>query len=571
MFQPNPILAADFYKVGHVFQYPKNTQVIYSNFTARSGKHFEQSTGIKTDGVVFWKLQGVLHEIKDMFDIHFFNRPKDQVLEEYKRRTDGALGTDSVTVEHIGQLHDLGYLPLLIKALPEGSVVPFEVPMFTIENTIDEFYWLTNYMETMLSAELWKGITIATIAREYRKLLEQYAVKTGSPMEFVDWQGHDFSMRGLSGIADSANAAGHLLFFTGTDTIPAIEYLEKHYYPHVFVGGSVPATEHSVMCAGGSSDERETIRRLITEVYPSGVVSVVSDTWDFWKTITVHAASLKDEILNRQPNAQGLAKVVFRPDSGYPPDIVCGLPYLTAEDENDAAEILCELISNETPHGECGESDPVRLFKIKDKYANVSITIEWNRYDKQYYYIDGFYGLKVDYVEPTPQQKGALECLWETFGGTYTATGHRVLNQRVGLIYGDSITLKLAKEILERMDAMGFASCNIVFGIGSYTYQYITRDTFGMAMKATWALIDEKEHILFKDPVTDNGVKKSARGRLVVTKSAFDNKYMLIDNLSWEEQSSLLYKDELKLVFLNGRMYNQMPLHKIRELAKESL
>lgn len=504
MFQPNPILAADFYKVGHVFQYPKNTQTIYSNFTARSGKHFEQSTGIKTDGVVFWKLQGVLQEITEMFDKHFFSLPKDQVLEEYKRRTDGALGTDSVTVEHIGQLHDLGYLPIQIKALPEGSVVPFGVPMLTIENTLDDFYWLTNYMETMLSAELWKGITIATIAREYRKLIEQYAIKTGSPLEFVDWQGHDFSMRGLSGIADSANAAGHLLFFTGTDTIPAIEYLEKHYYPHVFVGGSVPATEHSVMCAGGSDDERETIRRLITEVYPSGVVSIVSDTWDFWKTITVHAASLKDEILNRQPNAQGLAKVVFRPDSGYPPDIICGCPEGT-EGATEAA------------------------------------------------------------------YKGALECLWETFGGTYTATGHRVLNQRVGLIYGDSITLKLAKEILERMDAMGFASCNIVFGIGSYTYQYITRDTFGMAMKATWALIDEKEHILFKDPVTDNGVKKSARGRLVVTKSAFDNKYMLVDNLTVSEHYNLLNKDEMKLVFLNGRMYNKTSLHKIRELAKESL
>lgn len=498
MFTPNPILSCDFYKVGHVFQYPKGTEVIYSNFTARSGKHFEQTNGFKTDGVVFWKLQAFLMELNQNFNDNFFGRPKEEIVAEYKRRTDGALGTDSVNVDHIAKLHDLGYLPLRIGALPEGSIVPFGVPMLTIENTNPDFYWLTNYIETMMSAELWKGITIATIAREYRKLLETYADKTGSPKEFVDWQGHDFSMRGLSGVADSANAAGHLLSFTGTDTIPAIEYLEKYYYPYVFIGGSVPATEHSVMCAGGKDDERETIRHIIQDVYPSGVVSVVSDTWNFWDTITVHATALKDVILNRQPNAIGVAKTVFRPDSGNPADIICGNP---------------------------------------------------------------------NALQGLPEQKGALECLWEIFGGTISSTGHKILNQRVGLIYGDSITLKLAKEILERMHQKGFASCNVVFGIGSYTYQFVTRDTFGFAMKATWAQVNGEERLLFKDPVTDSGVKKSARGRLVVNK-VYDD-YVLTDSLTLTQE--LVSNNELRIVYLDGKLYNQTALHNIRERIKESL
>jgi len=117
MFTPNPILSCDFYKVGHVFQYPKGTEYIYSNFTARSGKHFEQANGFKTDGVVFWKLQAFLMELNQNFKDNFFGRPKEEVVSEYKRRTDGALGTDSVSVDHIARLHDLGYLPLCVKSL----------------------------------------------------------------------------------------------------------------------------------------------------------------------------------------------------------------------------------------------------------------------------------------------------------------------------------------------------------------------------------------------------------------------------------------------------------------------
>lgn len=149
------------------------------------------------------------------------------------------------------------------------------VPLFTIRNTHPDFYWLTNYVETQLSAEIWKSITTATSVYECRCLLDRYAVETGAPAEFVPWQGHDFSMRGQSGIPNaSQSGGGHLLSFLGTDTVSAIDYLE-HYYQAAgtFVDGSVPATEHSVMRMGGEADEVLTFRRLLTNIRPGSSAS----------------------------------------------------------------------------------------------------------------------------------------------------------------------------------------------------------------------------------------------------------------------------------------------------------
>ena len=247
---------------------------------------------------------------------------------QYQRRVDNALGKGAVTVDHLQALYELGYLPLEIRSVPEGARVDIRVPPVTFVNTHPDFAWLVTYIETLFSCESWKASTVATIAFEYRKLLTYFARLTGSPMDFVNWQGHDFSMRGMAGLHDARKCgAGHLLSFTGTDTIPAIDYLEDLYgadSDRELIGGSVPATEHSVMCLGSKEGEIETIRRLVTQVYPAGIVSVVSDTWDFWQVVTDFAAALKPEILARRPDAFGNAKVVFRPDSGDPVKILTG-------------------------------------------------------------------------------------------------------------------------------------------------------------------------------------------------------------------------------------------------------
>jgi len=385
----------------------------------------------------------------------------------------------------------LGYLPLRIKALPEGSRVNMRVPVLTVINTDPRFFWLTNYIETVLSAELWKSCTTATIAYEYKRLLMQYAVKTGAPLDFVPVQGHDFSSRGMSGIYDAAQSGvGHLTSFIGTDSVASIDYAEEYYNATGVIGVSVPATEHSVMCMGTENSELDTFKRLICELYPSGVVSVVSDTWDFWRVITEFTVALKSEILARQPNALGLAKLVFRPDSGDPVKIICG-----------------------DPDAEVG----------------------------------------------SPAYKGAVECLWEVFGGTTTDQGYKVLNERVGLIYGDSITLDRAQRILEGLEAKGFASNNLVFGIGSFTYNYLTRDTFGFAVKATWGQVNGVGRELFKDPITDSGVKKSAKGLLRIEES--ENGFTLFDEQIAEQEQG----GALKTVFENGKLQYECTLDQIRE------
>lgn len=510
----NPLTAKDFYKTDHHKQYPEGTTKVYSNFTPRSARLAKMLPDFD-EKVVFFGLQ---YFIKDFlineWNREFFSKPKAVAVGRYKRRLDTALGPDAVDVSNIAALHDLGYLPLEIKALPEGSRVNIKVPMLSIVNTHPDFGWLPNALETVMSAELWQPATSATIAYEYKRLLTKYAEITGAPLEFVPLQGHDFSFRGMPGrVAAATSGMAHLTSFVGTDTIPAIDYLEEFYNADAdkeLIGCSVPATEHSVMCMGSKEGEIETFRRLINDLYPTGIVSIVSDTWDYWTVITEYLPKLKGEILARKPNALGLNKVVIRPDSGDPVRIICGY---------NAHE-----------------------YAIRE--------------GKYLLYVDG----KLSDIQLTEAEvKGTIQCMWETFGGTMTEKGYKVLDEHIGLIYGDSITLERAQAILERLEQKGFASCNIVFGIGSYTYQFNTRDTFGFAMKATYGEIDGEGREIFKDPKTDKGVKKSARGLLRV--AAEGGGYKLYDQQSEDAEKT----GELDTVFLNGKLVREVSLAEIRE------
>ncbi len=426
----------DGYKLDHRRQYPAGTTKIYSNFTPRESR----IPGV--DKVVLFGLQAFLNKLEDEMS-GVFHCDIDLVCEQYKKRVDGYLGPNSVGTDHIRALHDLGYIPLEFRALPEGTEVPLRVPMLTVENTHPDFFWLVNYIESFISSELWLPCTSATNALRLRRLLDKFAKATGTAPEFVQWQGHDFSFRGMSGQdAAAMSGAGHLLAFTGTDTLPALDWVEEHYgVPEGYLlGGSVAATEHSVMCAGGDDGELETFSRLL-DLYPTGIVSVVSDTWDLWHVLTGILPQLKDRIMARD------GKLVIRPDSGDPADILCG-----------------------------------------DSEADLG----------------------------SPARKGVIELLWDLFGGTTTSTGHKLLDSHIGAIYGDSITYDRAFDILSRLRIKGFASGNVVFGVGSYTYQYVTRDTFGFAMKATWAEVNGVGRDLYKAPKTGNGMKTSAKGRLSV-------------------------------------------------------
>lgn len=491
----SPLTCIDFYKTDHRRQYPEGTTEVYSNFTPRSSRLAKVLQETFDDKVVFFGLQYFIKEfLIDCWNEQFFKQDKPVVVSAYKRRMDFALGKDTIDVSHIEALHDLGYLPIKIKALPEGSRVPIGVPVLTIVNTLPDFFWLTNYLESVISCYLWKPITSATTAFEYKRLLTEYAFKTGTSLDFINFQAHDFSFRGMSSLQDSLlSGAAHLTSFYGTDSVAAIDFLEEYYHADAeleMIGGSVPATEHSVMCMGMQDGELATFKRLINDLYPNGIVSIVSDTWDFWKVITEYTVILKQDILKRD------GKVVIRPDSGDPVKIVIGDP--------------------EAPDG-------------------------------------------------SPEYKGAIECLWDVFGGTVTQTGHKMLDSHIGLIYGDSITIERAQAILEGLEAKGFASGNIVFGVGSYTYQYTTRDSLGFAMKATSGIVNGERRDIFKDPKTDSGTKKSAKGLLRIEREG-DN-FVLYDQQTEEQET----QGVLECVFLDGDLLQSVTLSEIRQRLNPTL
>jgi len=485
-----PLLATDGYKVGHIRQYPPGTTRVYSNFTNRGSR----IPGITA--VVHFGLQAYLQEsLMDAFE-PFFAAEEDEVADAYQRIMDAYLGPGAVGTDHIRALHRLGYLPLRFCAVPEGTRVPLRVPSFTIENTLPEFFWLVNYIESALSAAVWHPSTTATIALEYRRLFDAAALRTTGSTAGVALQGHDFSFRGQTSLASAAmSGAAHLLSFVGTDSIPAIDAVETYYDgDDDLIAASVPATEHSVMMAGGRDGEVSTFRRLLTEVYPAGIVSVVSDTWDLWNVLTATLPTLRAEILGRE------GKLVIRPDSGDPVDILCGT--LRAE----------EIAARRDAGDEVG-----------------------------------------------PEELGVVQLLWEEFGGTVTAQGYRVLDPHVGAIYGDSITLQRAEAIIDRLAAKGFASTNVVFGIGSFTYQYVTRDTFSSAIKATWAEVDGVGRDMLKDPVTDSGTKTSATGRLAVLPED-DGGMALVERATPEQEARSL----LQPIWEDGRFLRRQSFAEVR-------
>lgn len=492
----------DAYKLDHRNQYPEGTTGVLSNFTNR-GSRIERVTH-----VVHFGLQAFLKEWATEAWIPFFAAEEDTVAALYEEFTTSVLGPNNIGSDHVRALHKLGFLPLVFCGLPEGTLVPLRVPSFTVENTIPEFYWLVNYIETVMSASIWQASTSATTAYYFRQLLNEWAVVTTGSTDGVEWQGHDFSFRGMAGRdAAAASGAGHLLSFTGSDNLNVINYVNDYYAgENGLILGSVPATEHSVMCAGGNDegDEQATYERLLT-LYPTGIVSVVSDTWDLWNVLTVILPNLKDQILARD------GKLVIRPDSGDPVDILTGtiLMYDSGQYDHPA-------------------------------WAN---------------------------ADHTPKEKGVVELLWDLFGGTVNELGYKVLDPHIGAIYGDSITYDRAEEICRRLEEKGFASTNVVFGVGSYTYQYVTRDTFASAVKATWVEIDGVGHDIAKDPATDNGTKKSAKGRLAVVYGK--NGLYLVQGAGAVNAEHLGY-NELRPVWRNGEFLVHQPYSGVRMwLAKQ--
>src|SRR5574338_224092 len=466
----NLLLCTDVYKLGHMEQYPRGTTKIYSYLCARSTK---KETKCLWFGLQYYIKKYLCQPITKENAEEFF---------EYRNLILG--GTSSEIEEKINALVTLGYLPIEIKAVPEGTVIDNKNVLCTITNTLPEFYWVVGFIESLI-LKVWNTCSVATLSLKFKRLVLELAEQTSDSKFLVPFQVHDFGYRGCSSEETAAiSGAAHLINFLGTDTVPAIKMLRDYYNADISkpIGLSVPASEHSVMCAYGKDGEIEAFRNML-RLYPKGIVSIVSDTYNFWNVITKFATELKDEILARD------GKVVFRPDSGDPIKILCG--------DSDA------LIHS-------------------------------------------------------PEYKGAIRILDEIFGSSINSKGYRELNPKVGLIYGDGMYYDRFKMILEKMIDMGYASTNLVIGIGGLLLQQHNRDDLGFAFKATFAEINGQEVELFKDPITDPG-KRSHKGRMKLVKE--NDRYITIDQISAEEELT----GELVTVYKDGKIIKDWTLDEIKE------
>ncbi len=526
------LLLSDSYKQGHHLLYPDDLEFMSSNTTPRKSR----VAGVN-EVVVFGNQYFVEEYLIHQWNETFFSQPIESILKEYHRIIDNHLGPNIVSDKNIRYLHSLGYLPVRIKGLREGTLCPIGVPLMTVINTDKNCVWLTNFLETISQTVTWLPITSATTAHVFKKLLTKYAEETSDILDFVPWQGHDFSMRGMSSFEScQVSSASHALSFTGSDSIPAICFLEKYYGADVtkeLIIASITASEHSVQCTyfdQEADNEDNYIDAMLTSIQ-SGMVGVVADGFDYYKFISENLPKFKDRILKRD------GKVVIRPDSGDPVKIVTGY-------------FVQNINMSST--------------KFKERAANPSMSRHLSLWDTDEYdavkTADGKY-FDMEGNELTENEvKGSIVILHEIFGGTVNSKGYIQLDPHIGLIYGDSITFDRADQICSRLKHKGFASTNVVYGIGSYTYQYVTRDTFSLACKATWIQRAGVGKAIFKAPKTGDGMKNSARGLLRVNKVG--NTLVLQQDCTPEEEAG----GELITIFEDGKQFNKTTLSEIRGL-----
>lgn len=489
----NPLLLKDFYKACHAEQYNPNLTRMVSYFTPRMSRLDGQNK------LVMFGLQAFIKEyLIEYFNEYFFGRPKEEVLNEYARVMDNTLGKGSYDISKISDLYDLGYLPLEVRAIPEGCRVNIKIPMLEIFNTNPKFIWLVNAIETVMSCTLWHTMVSANVGYNYRKLVNKYyEISVDDDIPRARALG-DFSMRGQESVESAIkSSAAFCLSFLNTATVPAIPWLE-HYYncdcTQEPVAYGAISTEHSVMCSNFAidGDEISLVRRLLTEVYPNHSFSMVSDSYDYWNLVDNILPQLKEEIMAHN------GCIAIRGDSG----------------------------------------DPVQI---------VTDTVEH---------------------------------LWNIFGGTVNSKGFKVLNPKVKALYGDSITPQRCQRIFEILIEKGFACNNVSLGVGSFSMQCLeefvvgddgvsavkynpyTRDTFGIAVKATYAEDENGNPIMiFKNPKTDTGnFKKSQRGCCSVMFDGED--YSYVDGLTFDEHNTP--ENCLTPVFKNGEMIRDYKLSEIR-------
>lgn len=553
MFQANALFYTDGYKLGHKAMLAPSTKLVYGTWIPRSLKHAPSTT----TKIVSFGQRYVARRLHDVWNEFFFKRPIEEAI-NFGKDIEKYLGLE-YDAQHFIDLHKLGYLPYRIKALPEGVRTKPNVPHMTLTNTLvgngsEEFAWLTLYLETFISQLAWKLSTSATLSYEAKKNAVQWVSKTDpTQIWLADYMCHDFSARGLSESDAITSGLGHIINHNGTDsiiTIPASRYYYGVKEDEMPVA-SVNASEHSVSTTKIFTVGEKQMLSDWFKLFPKGILSVVSDTFDLFKLLNEYARELKSEIMGRD------GKVVFRPDSGDQVKIVCGEYYpLTKEmeetikydDNGNGLALFMSVIKNDMGYK--------GYYKVSDDTYH-DIIIDTHAYS-------------VVNNNVTPQDKGVVKLLWEIFGGTVNDLGYRLLDSHVGVIYGDGFSLTRQVEMYAQLERMNFTATNLVLGAGSYFYGMNSRDTLGFAAKGSYFEIEVENELvgydIYKDPATDDGTKKSLKGLMSVRQDENGEIYVK-EQCTWEEEGEGL----LQTIYENGNFYNQNTLSEIRERLKEEI
>lgn len=314
----NSLILTDWYKQFHYEQYNPKVNRMVSYFTPRGTRiDSEQKVTIAL-------LQGFIKEyLIENFNETFFKGSLKKALKLYKRLAKRCVGKQFVSKDKFIDLYNLGYLPIEIWAIPEGTRVPIGCPMIQITNTHPDFMWCVNFIESLMSCEIWYPMIVANVGFNYRQVVNKWFDKTVEDNVPRNSAISEFGFRGNTSLQSAVKASSaFLLSFTKTSTIPAVDYLEEYYDCDIdeeAVGNGMVSTEHSVMCSNTAIDGNEVdfLRKLLTEIYPTGNFSAVLDSYDYYNVLKNILPTLKDEILSRK------GTFFVRGDSGDIVDIVC--------------------------------------------------------------------------------------------------------------------------------------------------------------------------------------------------------------------------------------------------------
>lgn len=456
------LMRTDGYKPSHWLQYPPNTTSMFAYLESRGGRY---------GSTVFFGLQYALQEF--MAGDVVSHGDVEEAIAFYRNY---GVPFNEVGWRRVVDIHG-GMLPLRIRAVPEGTVVPTHNTLMTVESTDPELFWLVSWFETMLVRTCWFATTVATQSWHIKRVIREFLEETSDdPNGEIPFKLHDFGARGVSS-AESAGIGGmaHLVNFMGSDTIEGVRFA-NHYYGAAMAGFSIPAAEHSTITSWGRHRELAAYRNMLDQfAKPNAIVAVVSDSYNLWAAIErLWCGELREQV------EQSGATVVIRPDSGHPPTVV----------------------------------------------------------------------LK------------ALQTLERQVGTTTNMKGFKVLPKCWRIIQGDGVDEDSIREILSTIRSHKYSASNVGFGMGGALLQKVDRDTQRFAYKTSSAIVDGVAVDVLKDPIDDPG-KKSRGGRLDLVRENGTFKTVL--------ESEALGRSELKLVFENGKLFNETTFAEVRARAAQGV